>query len=362
MSIRLLGNRLHLLVEAGVDLHVLVGEPILKAIPELPSEVSLHVVPLKRGIDPLNDAAALIKTVRLLRRIRPQLVAAATPKASLITLLAARLNDVPVRVWEVWGAKWDGSRGKATRLLKELDRLIARSATSIASVSPSLADLLLNEGIVKAQPQTFGRGSTKGVDEHLYRPMRTTSSGHKPTLGFVGRISKDKGIDDLVASASSVRTKYPLLELVLVGEVDLADPPPQDTIQEIESASWIRKTGWVESTAPFYKDLDVVVFPSSREGLPNVILEAASCGIPSVAYDAVGTRDALVSGETGFLVPLGNRDELASRILQLLGSINTRREMGLRARGMIEQSFRQSHVEVTWTRYYLRLLTSVAGS
>lgn len=362
VSIRLFGYRLKRLVEAGVDLHVLVGEPIVEAIPELPSEVSVHVVPLKRGIDPLNDARALIKTTRLLRKIQPRLVAAATPKASLITLLAARFSGVPIRVWEVWGAKWDGPPGKATRLLKGLDRRISRSATSIAPVSSSLADLLLQEGVIKKRPQILGRGSTKGVDENLYRPTQTASNGRKPTLGFVGRISKDKGIDDLIASASIIRTKYPLLELVLVGEVDLADPPPEDTIQQIASASWIRKTGWVPSTAPFYKDLDVFVFPSVREGLPNVILEAASCGIPSVAYDAVGTRDALLSGETGFLVPIGNRNELTKRTLQLLGSSKTRTEMGLRARRMIEQAFRQSQVEDAWTRYYLGLLTPVADS
>ena len=356
MSIQLFGNRFHLLVEAGVDLHIVVGETVTESIPELPTEATLHVVPMTRSINPLGDLTALAKMIKLQRRLRPQLVAAATPKASLVGLLAARINRVPVRVWEVWGAKWDGRTTIRNQALLRVDQIIARSSTTIAAVSHSLSELLLEQGIVKSQPEIIGHGSTKGIDIEKYRPTSRPDTSREPTIGFVGRISTDKGIETLIAVASSLRETLPELKVLLVGEVDSADPPSDEVMRVIDSASWIKKTGWVSNTAPYYAEMNLLVFPSLREGLPNVVMEAASSGIPVVAYDAVGTRDAVISGVTGYLALKHDRNEILTRARLLLGDPDKRLEMGQEARRFVSENFEAHCVTDLWAHYYLRHL------
>lgn len=356
MSIPLFGNRFHLLVEAGVDLHIVVGEPIIEPIAELPTAATVHVVPMTRSINPIGDLTALVRMVKLQRHLRPKLVAAATPKASLIGLLAARLNRVPVRAWEAWGAKWNGRNGFKNQALLRLDRVVAGSATNVAAVSHSLSQLLVEKQIVKQQPEVIGQGSTKGIDLEKYRPTSISDRRHNLTVGFVGRISNDKGVETLIAVSSLLRETLPGIELLLVGEIDSADPPSDELMRVIDSASWIKKTGWIPNTAPYYAEIDLLLFPSLREGLPNVVLEAASSGIPVVAYDAVGTRDAVISGETGYLAPMHDWHELHKRARTLMLDQDKRLEMGRQGRRFVTECFNAHRVTDLWTHYYLRHL------
>lgn len=356
VSIQLLGNRLHLLVEAGVDLHVLIGEPVVNEIPELPREAIVHVIPLKRGIDPLNDAFALTKTIRLLKRLRPNLVAAATPKASLITMLAARIVGVPVRVWEVWGAKWDGPPNEKKKMLIALDRLIGKSATDVMAVSPSLARLLQREEVVRTEPRIVGSGSTKGVDTEVFRPASPHEHSGSPTLGFVGRISRDKGISDVLELARVLRTHVPSLRLLLVGEVDATDPPLRDDLNAIANEDWIEKTGWIQDTSQYYREMNALIFPSVREGLPNVLLEASASAVPIVAYAATGSVDVIEDRVTGFLVSIGDQEGLRQQALRVLESSTLADQLGTDARVKASSKFEARKVQRLWNENYLSLL------
>ena len=354
MSIPLFGNRLHLLVEAGIDLNIVVGEPITESIAELPTAAKVHVVPMTRSINLVGDLIALLRMVKLQRKLSPRLVAAATPKASLIGLLAARFNRVPVRVWEVWGAKWDGRKSPRNQALMLADRIIAGSANRIVAVSRSLSELLVEERIVRSQPEVIGNGSTKGVDTLRFCPASPSGEPKNPTIGFVGRISIDKGFETLIEVASALRESIPCLTLLLVGDIDAADPPSAAALRVIDHASWLRTTGWVLDTAPYYSEIDLLLFPSLREGLPNAVLEAASSGIPVVAYDAVGTRDSVVSGETGYLVPKGDREEMLNRTQELMLNPEIRQEMGRLARQFVTSHFDARDLSDLWINYYLR--------
>ena len=355
VSIPLFGNRFHLLVEAGIDLHIVVGEAVTGSIPELPTEATLHVVPMTRTINPLGDITALAKMVKLQRSLRPKLVAAATPKASLIGLLAARLNRVPARVWEVWGAKWDRDDSRKGALLRRIDRIVAHSATEIIAVSPSLADLLMREGITSCTPQVLGAGSSKGVDTDRFHPDPSRQPCTPPTLGFVGRISKDKGIDDVLKVAQQLRPSIPELKLLLVGSVDPTDPPSPTTLEVINDADWVEVTGWVTDTAPFFRKMDVLIFPSRREGLPNVLIEAAASGVPVVAYAATGSIDAVRDEATGFLVDVGDTQAIASKAKKLLLDGNHLPALGKAAVRHASEHFRAEPINGLWVDHYLEM-------
>jgi len=355
MSIPLFGKRFHLLVEAGIDLHIVVGEPITDSIPELPPEAQAHLVPMTRKISLGRDITALIKMVRLQRRLRPQLVAAATPKASLIGLLAARLTRVQLRVWEVWGAKWDLDTTPTGKLLRQVDRIVARNSTDIVAVSPSLKELLKREKVAEGASRVIGAGSTQGVDFGRFHPRPTPSSRREPTVGFVGRLSKDKGTQDAIEVAQLVRKSIPKLRMRFVGALDPTDPPPLSAIETMRKADWIEVTGWVSDTAPHFQEIDVLVFPSKREGLPNVLLEAAASGVPVVAYASTGTVDVVHNEITGILVKVGDTQTMATRVEQLLSDPDLHSGFAKAAQSRASERFRAQLIQRLWTDFYLEL-------
>jgi len=354
ISLQLFGNRLHLLVESGVDLHVVAGESFDSTLPELPHNASIHIVKMKRRIDPIGDMIATVRFARLSNQINPTVVAAATPKASLVAVIGARIARVPVIVWEVWGAKWDRPSGKA-RVLRLVDRLIAKTATHIFAVSHSLATLMKVNRITKLAPEVVGFGSSHGVDVSRFFPSDSEGNSPIPRIGYVGRICNDKGIEDVYSVALHLRESWPALQLVVVGSVDASDPPPQALVQALMNSPWITCTGWVENSAPFYRDMDVFLFPSIREGLPNAVLEAAASGLPTVGYQATGTIDAVENGITGTLVPPGDREGLRKAVASLLRSGSMRRSLARASRNLAVHRFDSRYVELAWTRVYLDL-------
>lgn len=355
-SLRLFGNRLHQLSDAGIRLHVVVGEGFPAKVPELPDEAIVHVVRMKRSVRPHQDVSALVRMAQLLRVIRPQMVVGATPKASLIALLGARIARVPVRIWEVWGAKWDGASTPISRALRAIDRLIARSSTLTVAASQSLADLLVSNRIVKEKPLVVANGSTHGVDTTLFNPEGRSDRAGPLTVGFVGRLSADKGVKDIFEMASQLRSELGELRLLLVGEIEETDPPSGDVQRALESETWVTVTGWVEDTSRYFREIDVLVFPSRREGLPNVLLEAAASGVPSVAYAVTGSVDAVSPGVSGFLVPVGNVSDLTDKVGELLRSPHLRQKMASSARSFVVTHFSSEHIEAEWTSLYLNQL------
>jgi len=353
ISLTLFGNRLHLLVEEGIDLHLVTGEPITVPYPEIPQQASLHVVPMKRGIDLVGDSVALHKFTKLLGDLRPIMVAAATPKASLIAILAARGKQVPVRIWEVWGSRWDARRGYLAHLLRKLDQLIAKSATQIFAVSDSLAELLVKERITKTNPPVIKHGSSHGVDTRRFFPRSEPHAESPLTFGFIGRLSRDKGVEDLYEVLVSLRSRRTDIRLLLVGDIDDADPLPPALRQDIDTADWITLTGWVMDTSPYLREIDILLFPSSREGLPNVLLEAAASGVPAIAYASTGSVDVIVDNETGILVPTGDREQLLSAVEKLINEVALRNQMGMAARSFALNHFNNIDVEKRWNRAYL---------
>lgn len=316
----LLGPQLPGLVEAGWDVHVIsapgpVDERWLR-------QVTHHHVPMNRSISPVADVVALVRFARLLQFVRPDVVVGGTPKAGLLSMLAARLTGVPRRIFQIRGARWDGMRGCAGALLVKADWLAAVSATDVLAVSHSLAELVARAGVTSEPPRVLGRGGSKGVDLAVFRPDPTRNRGRNPpTLGFLGRLTPDKGIDDALAVFDAVRLIHPGARLEVIGAVDAAFPATEAVISRLEDEadiSWFRHLP-PPQVAERMRGWTLLVFPSVREGLPNAVLEAAACGVPTVGYRATGVVDAVAEGISGLLVPLGDRDALTVAALECVG-------------------------------------------
>lgn len=278
--------------------------------------VHVHHVPFVREPNVMADVRALASTVRLMRQLRPQIVNASTPKAGLIGMVGAFLCRVPRRVYVVRGLRYETATGPSRTALRWLERLTTMCATDVVYNSLSLRSVAEQERTVRAgRGRVLGAGSGNGIDVERFRNIPTKQDARRAlgippnesVIGFVGRLTRDKGIADLV---EAVRGLSPEPTLLLVGAFETGDRLPESTITHIEDSARVIHLPWTEDTASVYPAMDVLAFPSYREGLPNVVLEAQLCGVPVVAYAATGTVDAVVDGVGGLLVDVGDVDAL----------------------------------------------------
>lgn len=271
----------------------------------------LETIPIEREIAPIADLVSLCRLIFLLLRVRPAMTEFSTPKAGCLGSLAAWLTRVPVRIYMLRGLKLETAKGLKWRVLLAAERMAAWCSHVVLCNSPSLRDRASALGIAPASKLIVqGHGSSNGVNVNRFSPGRSDVRLQlglpldAPVVGYVGRLTRDKGIPDLVESFDDLLDAEPSAHLLLVGWVDAAEDRLPSYIQKrIESHPRIHCTGFVEDTAPYYKAMDVMVLPSLREGFPNVVLEAAASGIPVVTTDVTGARDSVVPGETGLLIP-----------------------------------------------------------
>lgn len=358
MSIVLLGQRLELLRDAGVDVHVVVGDENWDQS-VVPEGIRIHVIPMTRSISPTRDVASLWKWTRLLRILRPDAVVGATPKGALLAMTSAWITNVPIRIFEVWGAAWDGRDDFLGKLLRWCDKLCILCSTDVLSVSNSLSRLLVSSRVARHAPVVLGIGGSKGVDIARFHPsVNATSGSDGPTLGFIGRLSGDKGVGDLVEVFEFVRLQLPAARLLIVGDFDTSDPIDARTRESIVNDPSIYLSGWISDPSSLIRQMDVLIFPSRREGLPNAILEASASGVPTVAYAVTGCIDAIVPGATGLLVASGESTELARETLLLLRDEPRRQELKRAARAWIEANFESIQIAETYSGFILTKLSA----
>lgn len=267
-------------------------------------DVSVHAVAMTPEISPMRDAASLVEWIQLLRRLRPDVVLGGTPKAALLSMLAARATGVPARIYHCRGSRWETMSGWRRGLMLQTDRLSAAAATDVLAVSPSLAASMVENRVTKSLPTVLGAGGSKGVDRQRFTP--SVEAVFPPTIGYVGRLAGEKGIATILRVFDEVRTDVPNLRLLLVGAPYEGDPLPWAVVERLRSDPAIECPGSVVDVENYYRRMNVLLFPSVREGLPNAVVEAAASGVPTVAWDVTGVRDAVLDGVTGALVPRGD--------------------------------------------------------
>ena len=323
------------MVVDGWDVHVAVAPGDFQVGGDA-AKARIHVIDTTRTVDLRADMRALFKYVRLIRRLKPDVVVGSTPKAGLLSMVAAWMTRVPVRILQMRGAVWDGKQGGQADLLRRMDALAAYCASDVIAVSASLADLLVQAGVCRRRPLVIGVGGSKGVDTTLYVPRNDREGKKDPTIGFVGRLSKDKGVQDALDCMALVWERYPGARLLIAGRLDEAQPIGAETLARLgdERVEW---DGFSDAPEELYVQMDLLLFPSSREGLPNAVIEAAACAVPTVAYDVTGVRDAVIDGVTGVLVPYGDVAALFAAAREILEHSGP--DMGAAARAYVVESF-----------------------
>lgn len=326
----LLKGQMRFMKEHGFDVTMISADgPEVNTL--MMQEQSPHrVVPFTRTISPFRDLKSLYLLTLILRKAKPDIVHTHTPKAGLIGMWASLLAGVPIRLHTIAGLPWMETRGPVRWLLKQMERLTALAATRVYPNSHMLKKFLESESVAAGKMKVLGKGSSNGIncqhytadDTILKRAAELRSKEGIPPDGwiwiFVGRIVRDKGIGELIDAFTSVHQRYPSDRLWLLGE----EEPELDPLEErhrrvLHKHEAIRCWGFQKDIRPYLAASRVLVFPSYREGFPNVPMQAGSMGCTLILSDINGCNEIVDHGVNGLLVKPKDSGDLLQAMMRV---------------------------------------------
>ena len=323
--------------------------------------VKVHRVFMYRRMSPFQDLSSLYQLIKIFLKERPYMVHSMTPKAGLLCMLAAWITKVPRRVHTFTGLVWPTAIGFSRKILMMTDWLTCACATHVIPEGQGVLDDL-QKNITNKPMRVLGYGNIRGVDmrkfshtdEIMIMSEKLRIKGVFSFL-FVGRIVKDKGINELVTAFHWLNEKYPATRLFLIGnyEEDM-DPLCSDTLNEINTNRAIKFIGsqYGNNLLAYYAASDCFVFPSYREGFPNVILEAGAMGLPCIVTDINGSREIIVEGKNGVIIPPKDVMALYDSMEHMMLDKKRREYFASNTREMIARRYEQSFVTKCLLDFY----------
>ena len=304
-------------------------------------------IKMERHISLMNDLKSLWQLWRLFRREKPWMVHSMTPKAGLLCMMASWMARVPKRVHTFTGLVWPTATGFGRMVLKTTDRILCACATHIIPEGNGVKNDLIEGGITRKEMKVLANGNVRGIDLTQYvRTQQVDAEAGEIrkegifTFVFVGRVVRDKGINELVDAFVKLNKQYSDTRLLLVGrdEPEL-DPLSAETQNMIYTHKAIEAVGEQDDVRPWFAASDALVFPSYREGFPNVVIEAGAMGLPSIVSNINGCNEIIVEGENGVIIPSHDKDALYEAMLGFYEDRSALDKMASNAREMIASRF-----------------------
>jgi len=335
-------------------------------------EVRVVPLPMERTISPLKDLHALWQLYCLFRKERPQIVHSITPKAGLLSMLAAKLAGVPIRMHTFTGLIFPSKQGSMQQLLIAMDRLLCWAATHIYPEGYGVKNDLISYKITSKPLQVIANGNVNGIDLDYFSLGQVSEADKtflKQQLGikesdfifvFVGRLVGDKGINELVEAFEGLlgirdKGQVPKVKLLLVGPFENElDPLQTETLNVIETHPNIISVGFQADVRPYFAISDCLVFPSYREGFSNVVMQAGAMGLPSIVTDINGCNEIIVDGENGIIIPSKNTFALKYAMEQMMQDSVLFQKLKQNARPMIQSRYEQ---QVVWEALFMEYQT-----
>ncbi|WP_010178372.1 glycosyltransferase family 4 protein [Aquimarina agarilytica] len=332
----------------------------------------IRVIPVEmtRKITPIKDLKAVYQLYKVFKKEKPDIVHSHTPKAGTLGMLAAKLAGVPNRLHTIAGLPLLVVTGPKRKLLNFVEKLTYSCATKIYPNSYGLKDIIVeNKFIAEEKTKVIAKGSSNGIDTSYFDPSLYSDSEKedlKKQLSikqsdvvflFVGRLVKDKGINELIEAFKKISVEFDQAKLLLVGtyEKDL-DPLLPDTETEINTNSNIISVGWQNDVRPFFSIADVLTFPSYREGFPNVVMQAGAMGLPSIVTDINGCNEIVSEGINGLIIPVQSTKALYSSMKKLLIDHKLKEDLGSNSRAVIVNSYERTFVWQQLLKEYKALI------
>ena len=312
--------------------------------------------PLERPISLVKDIKGLWFLCRLFRKEKPWCVHANTPKGSLLAMIAAWIARVPHRVYTVTGLRYQGAHGMLRTILKTMERLSCLFATNVIPEGQGVLHALQEDNITKKPLRVIWNGNINGIDTEYFKPTESFTERKNDTFTFVfiGRIVRDKGIHELTECIRMLNCN-----LILVGSFEDGDPIAEDDKKFLLTSEKVKFVGWQIDVRPYLEQADVLVFPSYREGFPNVPMQAGAMGLPCIVTNINGCNEIIKDGLNGKIIAAPLKEGTKMMEQSLLNTmqwfIDHREEakrMGNNARPMIQERYEQRYVWKALKEYY----------
>ena len=351
-------------------------------------------VPMERHISLMRDMVSLWRIIKVFWKERPDMVHSMTPKAGLLCMVAGWLTRVPVRIHTFTGLVFPTATGLKKKILMCTDALTCYCATHVIPEGEGVKNDLLNNGITKKPLKVLGYGNVRGIDlnrfsiengklkiENCSSPFGGSREGAPFIFLFVGRIVRDKGINELMEAFQKLSEKHPDVRLLLVGPYeDGLDPISQEARDIIANNKQVEAVGPKrgDDLLACYAAADCFVFPSYREGFPNTVIEAGAMGLPCIVTDINGSREIItnecsvlsVEGSddektqnlklktksNGIIIPSKDADALYEAMEMMMTDTEMRKQMAGCARQMIADRFEQGFVRKCLYDFYDTIL------
>lgn len=309
--------------------------------------VAIAKVAMQRHIAPFHDFISLLKLIRLFHREKPWIVHSMTPKAGLLCMIAAKVCRVPHRIHTFTGLIWPTASGLKRKILIATDKLLCSCATIIIPEGNGVKQDLLSARITSKPLNVLAHGNVRGIDLNHYRrsdevvqQAKGLRKDNTITYIFIGRLVADKGITELVNAFVKLNQLHDNTRLLLVGPKEQTiSPLPSHILQTIESHKSIEAVGMQHDIRPWLAAADVFVFPSYREGFPNVVIEAGAMALPSIVTDINGSNEIIIEGKNGLIIPSHDSDSLFNSMLRLYSDSSLRQSLSRNARNLIADRF-----------------------
>ena len=302
-------------------------DPVFAA--SLPEYIKFIPVPMERGIS-IGGIGAMMKMVKIFSQERFDVVQYSTPNASFYASLAAWLAHIPVRLYCQWGMAYVGFQGVKRKIFKAIEKTVCTLSTWVEPDSHGNLDFCHAEGLYPAEKgSVIWNGSASGVDlkkfditnRESWRKAKRQECGIPDkafVYGFIGRITGDKGVNELFTAFRSIWEQNPNAYLMLVGNPEKADSVDADLYAWAERETHVLFCGFTNVVEQYLSAMDVYVLPSYREGFGSAVIEAEAMGLPVIVTDIPGPTNAMLRDETGLIVPKKDTAALKDAMQKLL--------------------------------------------
>lgn len=358
-----LQNYYEVIAVSGNDIH-------LEEVAHREKVRTISVV-MQRNISPLKDLLSLWNLYVLFKKEKPLIVHSITPKAGLLTMTAGFFAGVPIRIHTFTGLIFPSKTGLLKRLLILMDKLLCKFATHVYPEGNGVKQDLINFGITRKPLKVIANGNVNGIDTDYFNNNNLSELENqtlKNALGinpndfvfiFVGRLVGDKGINELIAAFKKFNSTD-AIKLLLVGPFEHElDPLLVETLHEIKVNVNIISVGFQKEVRSYFAIADALVFPSYREGFPNVVLQAGAMNLPSIVTDINGSNEIISDGINGIIIASKNSVELYEAMLELVNDAELRENLQKHSREMIVSRFEQKMVWEAILEEYKRVESNV---
>jgi len=336
-------------------------------------DVKTYSVELTRQITPFKDLKALWKLYRYFKKEKPFIVHTHTPKAGTVGMLAAKLAKVPHRLHTVAGLPLLETQGIKRTLLNFVERITYKCATRVYPNSFNLKNIIIEEKFCSSKKlKVIANGSSNGIDTTYFSLSQISDNtktelnqklnikGNDVVFCFVGRLVKDKGINELVQAFMEINQQNSSTKLLLVGGFERElDPLLPETEKEINDNPNIISVGHQKDVRPYLAISDIFVFSSYREGFPNVVMQAGAMELPSIVTDINGCNEIIENEVNGLIIPPKDVKNLKEKMLLLLNDNDLWNKLKRKSREMITSRYEQKMVWEALLTEYKNLGTNV---